>query len=83
MSQAQVSVMKNDAAFRMAMSDWMASHIEEDEVIVKTMDNITACCGKGCEDEVSSWLYDIIGRAADVATGLIVAEDHIGWSKTA
>ena len=83
MSQAQVNVRKNDAAFRMAMSDWVASHIEEDEVIAKTMDHITACCGRGCEDEVSSWLYDIIGRAADVAAGLVLSEDSVGWSKTA
>lgn len=72
MSQAKVR--KSDAAFRTAMSNWMASHIEEDEVVIKTMDSITACCGGDREDEVNSMLYEIIGRAADVAASLLLRE---------
>lgn len=51
--------------------DWIASQMEEDEMILNTMDQITAYCGNDCADEVSSKLYDIIGRASDIAAGLI------------
>lgn len=54
-----------------ATSDWVASQMEGDEVIQNTMDQITAYCGNDCEDEFNSKLYDIIGRASDIAAGLI------------
>ncbi len=75
MSQVQVSVRNRDMKLQMAVSDWIASRIEEDEVIAKTMDNITASCGRDCADEVSSWLFDIIGRSADIAAGLMAAHE--------
>ncbi len=40
-------------------------------MILNTMEQIAAYCGTDCADEVSSKLYDIIGRASDIAAGLI------------
>ena len=64
-------MMPAEKKYLQATSDWVASQMEEDEVILDAMDQITAYCGNACEDEVSSKLYDIIGRASDIAAGLI------------
>lgn len=64
-------MMPAEKMYLQATSDWVASQMEGDEMILDAMDQITAYCGIDCEDEVSSKLYDIIGRASDIAAGLI------------
>ncbi len=60
-----------ETKYLLAASDWVASQIEEDEMILNAMDQITEYCGIDYADEVSSKLYDIIGKASDIAAGMI------------
>ena len=48
-----------------AVSAWWVGRLEEDPVIHGAMDKIENLSGEHSE-EVSSFLYDIIGRAADM-----------------
>ena len=58
--------MKNaDRDLLEAVSTWWEGKLEEDPAICKAMQRIEALGGEHA-DEISSLLYDIIGRAADM-----------------